>query len=203
MGVTASCASDAPRQVQRIARPFDDAEHASDMLRHGCGFKLANDGVDTRALQHYLGHRSITHTGELAKLPFPAHPHSAADHFEEPSPRHWAAAFGVEDEATLQVLPPQLPKGPDLLAGERVRACDAVLSPPHMDTAAIKLDQVPGQFAKLAGARASRVGEMSRPSVVAVLRLITNSNLVGCKSGSSADVPALDIAGLVQALLAA
>jgi integrase len=32
------------------------------MLRHGCGFKLANDGVDTRALQHYLGHRSITHT---------------------------------------------------------------------------------------------------------------------------------------------
>src|SRR5262245_50299369 len=32
------------------------------MLRHGCGFKLANDGVDTRALQHYLGHRNIMHT---------------------------------------------------------------------------------------------------------------------------------------------
>jgi type 1 fimbriae regulatory protein FimE len=29
------------------------------MLRHGCGFKLANDGVDTRALQHFLGHRNI------------------------------------------------------------------------------------------------------------------------------------------------
>ena len=25
------------------------------MLRHSTGFKLANDGVDTRALQHYLG----------------------------------------------------------------------------------------------------------------------------------------------------
>jgi Phage integrase family len=28
------------------------------MLRHACGFKLANDGHDTRALQHYLGHRT-------------------------------------------------------------------------------------------------------------------------------------------------
>ena len=25
------------------------------MLRHACGYKLANDGRDTRALQHYLG----------------------------------------------------------------------------------------------------------------------------------------------------
>ena len=32
------------------------------MLRHACGFKLANDGHDTRALQHYLGHRNIQHT---------------------------------------------------------------------------------------------------------------------------------------------
>jgi type 1 fimbriae regulatory protein FimB/type 1 fimbriae regulatory protein FimE len=29
------------------------------MLRHACGFKLANDGVDTRSLQAYLGHRNI------------------------------------------------------------------------------------------------------------------------------------------------
>ena len=28
------------------------------MLRHACGFKLANDGHDTRALQHYLGHKT-------------------------------------------------------------------------------------------------------------------------------------------------
>ena len=32
------------------------------MLRHATGFKLANDGVDTRTLQHYLGHKNIRHT---------------------------------------------------------------------------------------------------------------------------------------------
>ena len=32
------------------------------MLRHAYGFKLANDGHDTRALQHYLGHKNIQHT---------------------------------------------------------------------------------------------------------------------------------------------
>jgi Phage integrase family len=29
----------------------------SHVLRHSCGYKLANDGHDTRAIQHYLGHR--------------------------------------------------------------------------------------------------------------------------------------------------
>ena len=38
------------------------------MLRHSCGFKLANDGVDTRALQAYLGHRSIQHTVRYTEL---------------------------------------------------------------------------------------------------------------------------------------
>jgi len=32
------------------------------MLRHGCGFKLANDGRDTRAIQDFLGHKNIQHT---------------------------------------------------------------------------------------------------------------------------------------------
>jgi len=32
------------------------------MLRHACGFYLANKGVDTRTIQDYLGHRSIQHT---------------------------------------------------------------------------------------------------------------------------------------------
>jgi site-specific recombinase XerD len=32
------------------------------MLRHSTGFKLANDGQDTRAIQHYLGHRNIQYT---------------------------------------------------------------------------------------------------------------------------------------------
>ena len=31
-------------------------------LRHSTGYKLANQGVDTRSLQHYLGHRNIQNT---------------------------------------------------------------------------------------------------------------------------------------------
>src|SRR6202049_4323883 len=30
------------------------------MLRHACGYALANKGHDTRAIQGWLGHRSIT-----------------------------------------------------------------------------------------------------------------------------------------------
>lgn len=32
------------------------------MLRHSCGFKLANDGQDTRSIQYYLGHKNIQNT---------------------------------------------------------------------------------------------------------------------------------------------
>jgi type 1 fimbriae regulatory protein FimB len=32
------------------------------MLRHSCGYALANKGRDTRLIQDYLGHRNITHT---------------------------------------------------------------------------------------------------------------------------------------------
>ena len=38
------------------------------MLRHACGFKLANEGHDTRSLQHYLGHKNITHTVRYTEL---------------------------------------------------------------------------------------------------------------------------------------
>ena len=38
------------------------------MLRHACGFKLANDGHDTRALQDYLGHRQIQHTVRYTEM---------------------------------------------------------------------------------------------------------------------------------------
>ena len=38
------------------------------MLRHACGFKLAYDGQDTRALQHYLGHKNIQHTVRYTEL---------------------------------------------------------------------------------------------------------------------------------------
>jgi type 1 fimbriae regulatory protein FimB/type 1 fimbriae regulatory protein FimE len=38
------------------------------MLRHACGFALANAGHDTRALQHYLGHKNIQHTVRYTEL---------------------------------------------------------------------------------------------------------------------------------------
>jgi integrase len=38
------------------------------MLRHACGYKLANDGHDTRSLAHYLGHRNLQSTARFAGL---------------------------------------------------------------------------------------------------------------------------------------
>ncbi|VTM89882.1 Tyrosine recombinase XerD [Raoultella ornithinolytica] len=32
------------------------------MLRHACGYELAERGTDTRLIQDYLGHRNIRHT---------------------------------------------------------------------------------------------------------------------------------------------
>ena len=45
--------------------PFPVHPH---MLRHACGYKLANDGQDTRAIQHYLGHKNIQHTVRYTEL---------------------------------------------------------------------------------------------------------------------------------------
>jgi integrase len=38
------------------------------MLRHACGFALANAGHDTRAIQSYLGHKNIQHTVRYTEL---------------------------------------------------------------------------------------------------------------------------------------
>jgi type 1 fimbriae regulatory protein FimB/type 1 fimbriae regulatory protein FimE len=55
--------------VERGARaaglPFKARPH---MLRHACGFTLANKGHDTRALQAYLGHKNIQHTVRYTEL---------------------------------------------------------------------------------------------------------------------------------------
>ena len=45
--------------------PFSVHPH---MLRHATGYKLANDGRDMRALQHYLGHKNIMHTVRYTEL---------------------------------------------------------------------------------------------------------------------------------------
>jgi type 1 fimbriae regulatory protein FimB len=38
------------------------------MLRHACGFDLANRGADTRLIQDYLGHTNIQHTVRYTEL---------------------------------------------------------------------------------------------------------------------------------------
>jgi site-specific recombinase XerD len=66
----------APFSTAGFARMLERAAEAAGleikahphMLRHACGFKLANDGVDTRALQAYLGHKSIQHTVRYTEL---------------------------------------------------------------------------------------------------------------------------------------
>ena len=53
--------------VQRVRKslPFPVHPH---MLRHGCGYKLINDGVDVRTVQQYLGYASINSTVIYTKL---------------------------------------------------------------------------------------------------------------------------------------
>jgi integrase len=50
---------------ERAGLPFKVHAH---MLRHGCGYALANAGHDTRAIQDWLGHRSIQHTVRYTEL---------------------------------------------------------------------------------------------------------------------------------------
>ena len=48
------------RMIERAAESADlDIKAHPHMLRHACGYALANRGFDTRGLQAYLGHRYI------------------------------------------------------------------------------------------------------------------------------------------------
>lgn len=54
--------------IKRVGKglfPFPIHAH---MLRHACGYYLANRGVDTRTIQDYLGHRNIQHTMRYTEL---------------------------------------------------------------------------------------------------------------------------------------
>jgi type 1 fimbriae regulatory protein FimE len=68
------------RMVQRTGRaaklPFPIHPH---MLRHSVGFKLANDGQDTRSIAHYLGHRNLQSTARYTALS----PHRFKDFFRD------------------------------------------------------------------------------------------------------------------------
>lgn len=50
---------------QAAELPFPIHPH---MLRHACGYKLAHDGHDTRALQEWLGHSNIQNTTRYTEL---------------------------------------------------------------------------------------------------------------------------------------
>lgn len=57
------------RMIERLGEAADLALKVHPhMLRHACGFKLANDGQDTRSLQAYLGHKNIQHTVRYTEL---------------------------------------------------------------------------------------------------------------------------------------
>ena len=57
------------RMIERAGKAAGLAFQAHPhMLRHSCGFALANKGHDTRSLQAYLGHRNIQHTVRYTEL---------------------------------------------------------------------------------------------------------------------------------------
>ncbi len=57
------------RMIQRTAVGANlELKAHPHMLRHACGYALANKGHDTRAIQGWLGHRSITSTDVYTAL---------------------------------------------------------------------------------------------------------------------------------------
>jgi len=61
------------RNVRAIVKTAGERAHMEfpvhpHQLRHGCGYKLINEGVDVRTVQQYLGHTSINSTVIYTKL---------------------------------------------------------------------------------------------------------------------------------------
>jgi site-specific recombinase XerD len=66
---SASGVSGFARMIERAASGADlEIKAHPHMLRHACGYALANKGHDTRAIQGWLGHRSITSTAVYTAL---------------------------------------------------------------------------------------------------------------------------------------
>ena len=60
----------AHRIIQTYAKAagLGDLNAHPHMLRHSCGYDLANRGADTRLIQDFLGHRNIQHTVRYTEL---------------------------------------------------------------------------------------------------------------------------------------
>lgn len=54
--------------VKRLGDGLFDFPIHVHMLRHACGYYLANKGVDTRIIQDYMGHQNIQHTVRYTAL---------------------------------------------------------------------------------------------------------------------------------------
>jgi integrase len=52
----------------RVARAAGITDVHPHLLRHGTGFRLVNQGLDTLALAAYLGHRQVQNTKRYAKM---------------------------------------------------------------------------------------------------------------------------------------
>ena len=56
------------KMLTRAAESIGMAGVHPHLLRHATGFKLVNQGVDTRTLAAYLGHRQIANTARYTKM---------------------------------------------------------------------------------------------------------------------------------------
>jgi site-specific recombinase XerD len=56
------------KMLRRAAESIGMEDVHPHLLRHGCGFKLVNQGVDTRTLAAYLGHRQLANTARYTKM---------------------------------------------------------------------------------------------------------------------------------------
>ena len=56
------------KMLARAATSIGMGDVHPHLLRHACGFKLVNQGVDTRTLAAYLGHRQMANTARYTKM---------------------------------------------------------------------------------------------------------------------------------------
>src|SRR5216684_5392586 len=95
------------------------------MLRHACGYALANKGHDTRAIQGLLGHRSITSTAVYTALA----PNRFKDFWRSKRDRLTPSPTAGSQGSDPRPLGPTMGGRPDRTCGERPRASRVATRP--------------------------------------------------------------------------
>ena len=54
--------------LEKAARAAGIVDVHPHLLRHGCGFKLVNQGMDTLSLAAYLGHVNVQNTERYTRM---------------------------------------------------------------------------------------------------------------------------------------